>query len=133
MHGVTISNINRRGAEINLIDVLGIFRDRVASSSWAIAGVEALGADSATQLNAYSDEEATIDGEELLRLASEVTQVIDGNFTGFQIAQDDPWIIIYAVDSSSYDVLTDEQAVLEAIRSRFNDVTDIPCDGHSLD
>jgi hypothetical protein len=39
-----------------------------------------------------------ISGELLLQLAADITQVIDGKFQGYRVNENQPWLIITAVD-----------------------------------
>ena len=122
MNGVTISD---RGVSIDLQNILDVLGSAATHSTWRLSGVEATG-DSADVFHHLSDTETTVTGAELLNLSRSVRQVIDGTFEATRHNEKTPWIVICAVDSTAYDVVTDEDDVLDAIRRRFQDVQDIP-------
>jgi hypothetical protein len=64
-----------------------------------------------------------IDGTRMLVAAQQLHQVIDGHFEAFE-NESTPWVVVRAVDSSWWEVLSDDQAVLDAVRSRFKVVED---------
>jgi hypothetical protein len=70
------------------------------------------------------DDTTTVSGQRLRELAEDVTQVIDGVFSGFESGSAEPWVVIDAVDSSYYLVRSDDSSVLDAIRSTFRQVSD---------
>lgn len=70
------------------------------------------------------DDTTTVSGQRLREFAEDVTQVIDGVFSGFESGSAEPWVVIDAVDSSYYLVRSDDSSVLDAIRSTFRQVSD---------
>ena len=52
-------------------------------------------------------------------------QVVEGEFQGFRDDERSPWIIIRAVDSSAYDVLAEDDRIVERIRRSFRNVNEI--------
>lgn len=60
-----------------------------------------------------------ISGERLVALANDADQVIDGKFFGFRDGAVEPWIRIFADDSSLYEVETDDDAAKERILKSF--------------
>lgn len=63
---------------------------------------------------------------ELLQLAASITQVIDGLFEGYDQGAPKPWIIMEAVDSSAFDIQTEDEDVLAKIREHFKEVSVLP-------
>lgn len=104
--------------DFDLIDLLNIVGERVKESRWKVFNVEAVGKD-ADELHKISDDELVIDGSTLLKIASELMQVIEGVFEGF-FHSSDPWIIIRAIDSSEFEVETNSTSVLSALREHFH-------------
>ena len=108
---------------VDLRDVLAALGDRATNSEWRVRDVWATGDDSAEQLQSL--EGATgITGQRLRELAQDVTQVIDGVFSGFESGSVEAWVVVEAVDSSYYLVRSDDPKVLDLIRSTFHHVTD---------
>ena len=126
MRGVTIRDRNERrpGLSFDLRDVLLLLPAEFRNSSWTLSGIEAVGK-SAMKLHELADKEGRIAGSELAALSEGIEQTIDGLFEAYQGEQQIPWLRIRAVDGSAFDVESEEEAVLSAIRKRFNDVTAI--------
>jgi hypothetical protein len=127
MQGITIADFDERGVlTVGLYDILVSLGPRAASSSWLLSNVEALGAGADALLEQMADVQDPVPGDVLLGIAERVNQVIDGKFVAFDAQGGDPWITVYAVDSSAFDVVTDDLAVLNGVRSQFPTATDIP-------
>lgn len=127
MRGVTIGGLNKQNVlTIDLIDVLRLLENEVLETQWTLSGVEALGGEAAEELHRLSDAQARVSGRKLIELATDVSQVVDGEFRGFRNQDRNPWIIIRAIDSSAYDVFTEDEALLERLRNRFSNVNEIP-------
>ena len=54
-----------------------------------------------------------------------ITQVIDGEFVARSRDHDSPWLVIKAIDSSWWEVWTDDQRARASVRHRFRAVSDI--------
>ena len=130
MKGVTILDRDhtRGGLGFDLGDVVAVLGDDAERSSWTIADVECVGGAAATALHHASDTGESVSGERLIRLAADVGQIIDGEFVGCLPGESVAWIVIRAVDSSAFDVETDREDVLAALRARFASVVDLPVD-----
>lgn len=64
-----------------------------------------------------------ISGEQLLAQAREIHQVIDGEFQAFDPSDvSSPWLVLRAVDSSWWEVHSDDPGVEAALRSAFRDI-----------
>jgi len=74
----------------------------------------------AERLHALSDRHATLPGDDLLALAVGI-QVIDGNFEARQPNATELWVVLRAVDGSSWDVVSDDLQVLDDYRRGFPD------------
>jgi hypothetical protein len=126
MRGVTLTDTDGSGAlAFDLLDILELLPDELVSSTWDLQGVEAVG-EAADELHAASDREDRMEGARLHELAASVTQIIDGTFRAFAEGEDAPWLIVQAVDSSAYDVLTNRADLLASIRRRFRSVRTYP-------
>ena len=127
MYGVAITDQSQEGfLEIDLIDILCLLGSLVKNSEWELSGVECAGGNAADDLHRLSDSSARVPGRSLLRLAADVTQIIDGLFKGYRNGENHPWIVVRAVDSSAYDVESEDKEVLARVRKYFRNVTDLP-------
>ena len=109
----------------DLIDLLRIAGPAVATHRWICRDVEAFGP-SAEALHAASDLGTVLSGDELIRIASGISQVIDGDFRTIAEPGAPTWLRIRAIDSTEYVVATADEAVLAQIRAAFHDVRDLP-------
>src|SRR5487761_1592200 len=126
MRGLSIADFDERQVlKIDLADILRVVEQPANESVWRLANIEALGEAEAHELHRLSDEGRSVDGTTLARLASGVSQVIDGELRAFRHGSETPWLIIRAVDISAYDVLTDDDALLARLRKHFAKVDDI--------
>jgi len=127
MRGVSIADFDQRHVlSFDLVDILAALGGAADESTWSLSHVEALGGGDAERLQQLSAERRTIDGKMLSALAGNVSQVIEGEFRAFRGTAKTPWLVIYAVDSSGFDVLSDDEDALKRIRARFQIVNEIP-------
>jgi hypothetical protein len=128
MRGLTITESTPDGRFLaaDLIDILRLLGSRGMNAEWEISGVECAGGAAADELHRRGEARDRVPGGTLLKLAAEVTQVIDGVFAGYRSGETHPWVVIRAVDSSAYDVKSDDEAVLARIRQRFPNAAELP-------
>ena len=115
--------------EARLSDLLSLAGSRARSAEWRVSGVEAIGPQS-DLLHGASDSGEVLDGVSLLAAAQEVDQVIDGRFVAYDPGQRHPWLVLRAVDSTSWDAASTDAAVLDRIRARYPRIVecgDIDC------
>jgi hypothetical protein len=108
---------------IRLLDLLELGGERSQNSTWRVTAVEATGLDSET-LHQAADTGEWIDGNNLLSLARGLDQVVDGRFAAYDRGQSEPWLLLGAVDSTSWDVASDDVALLKEVRSRYHCVAE---------
>jgi hypothetical protein len=101
-----------------LEELLRILGSRATDASWRVHGVECLGP-FADRLHHLSDSGADVQGAELLKIATRITQVIDGDFRSTTGDPSRSWIVLRAVDSSSWDVAAEDDRLLELFRTKF--------------
>jgi hypothetical protein len=100
---------------VTLVDVrLGRSHDE-----FMIVGPGQLADDTLEQLAASR---SIVRGNSLSEAAHATHQVIWGQFVATLPQQEDPWVIIRAIDSTFYEVTSGDDAVLDAIRSAYEDV-----------
>ncbi|GMV79069.1 MAG: hypothetical protein AMXMBFR7_02530 [Planctomycetota bacterium] len=131
MRGVQIRDMNESGhvLAVDLQHILDLFGERTIQSRWRASEVWATSpetGEAAVELERLADGQTFITGEHLSRIAHDLTQVIDGEFSAFERSSDSPWIIVRAVDSSFYEVFSTDPAVLGRVRESFQKVSD--CD-----
>lgn len=127
MFGVTIMDRDLNGVlTLDLRDLLRLIGPEAEAAEWQVSDVEALDGEAARELEGAANSKFRIPGHVLVRLSKEVSQIINGRFQAYRNQASKPWIIIRAVDSSAFDVQTDNQALLEQIRGRFKNVADLP-------
>jgi hypothetical protein len=129
MHGIRVKDLAPQGhLSCDLRDFLDLLGDTADSSQWRVTGdVWAIGTQ-AEELEACGDAPTPIPGFRLRQLASAVSQVIDGEFTGFRADDHHPWVVIRAVDSSYYEFFCQEPAILKRARERFRDTAECEAD-----
>src|SRR5262245_8410959 len=136
MNAVTIHDLveaNDPGSlAFDLIDILRLAEADVVASTWTCRHVEGIGR-LANQLSEISDNGVPVDGSEMLRLAGSVRQIIDGTFEAKRPESLHPWLVIRAVDSSFFMVISDDTNLLARLRARFHDVRDSPVDAMNVE
>lgn len=108
----------------DLAEILTAVGDAAIDSEWLVTAVDCFG-DSYAEFIATAEGARVISGARLLDLASRISQIIDGEFVARSTAQEPPWLVIKAIDSSWWEVWTDDERVRASIRRRFNAVSDI--------
>jgi len=138
MATLRIYDLKQHALTFDLRDLVELLAPRSLQATWTVSTVkssersdqlfEATG-EGGEKLEALAKEDAELSGPELARLARETHQVIWGQFVGaFPSKSRDRWITIRAVDSTYYEITTIDEAVLNKIKSAFNDVrhADVP-------
>jgi hypothetical protein len=126
MTGLTILDRDERKVlAFDLRDILPLIGKKAYCSQWKVQNVEAIGGSGAEELHRLADENLPVSGDRLAELANATTQIVDGEFYAF-LEDDRPWLIVRAVDSSAFDIETDDPHILEALRERFSDICEIP-------
>ncbi len=125
LQGIEIKDVDGGCLSFDLKDILPLAGGRAAASQWRCRFVECVG-ESAEELHAVSDAGRRISGDELLRIASNLLQVIDGQFEAYGNGGAEPWLVVKAIDSSSFEVWSDAPDVLATVRQAFREVSDLP-------
>jgi hypothetical protein len=125
MRGVTILDKDEREfLTFGLADLLRIAEFRAGECEWKVFDVECSELPAEHELYRAAGMHARLSGETLLRLVEDCGQIIDGRFEEYEIGHEKPWVIIRAVDSSAYDVETENDALISTIRRSFKNVID---------
>jgi len=124
MKFVTISDKDDRNLlAFDLKDILDALGDRPAGWTWEVQDLECTG-HSADELHHIGDTQRRIDDDRLLELVSDLLQTINGTFIG-RAKSEEPSVVIRAVDSSYFDVQSDDVALLRRLQDRFVQVSEI--------
>lgn len=127
MKGIEIKDSTEDGNALSfdIRELIAVIGEPALVSSWQCKYLECFG-DNAEKLHEISDKEQHISGEELMQIASGIYQTVDGEFEAYCDKAEKPWLVIRAIDSSSFDVITSDLEILERVRRNFQDVTDLP-------
>jgi hypothetical protein len=132
MATLRIYDLEEHVLALDLKDLLQLLAPRSLKASWTVQAVkssnpehewfEATG-EGGEKLEALAQRNARLSGAELAALAANTRQVIWGEFVGFvPTHSDQPWVTIRAVDSTFYEIETDDEAVLGKIGTTYKDV-----------
>ena len=127
-----IYDLKGRVLALDLGDLLRLLAPRSLEARWVISTVkgskpgdewfEATG-EGGGRLEELAQHNGNLSGSDLATLAQNTQQVIWGEFVGSAPKQSDKrWVIIRAIDSTFYEIDTDDEAVLNRIRSTYRDV-----------
>ncbi|WP_133636838.1 hypothetical protein [Zavarzinia compransoris] len=132
MATLRIYDLRERVLALDLRDLLHLFAPRSLDATWTVTTVkssepgrewfEATG-EGGEQLEILAQRNAAISGADLTALAENTRQVIWGEFVGSAPTQSNKaWVIIRAIDSTFYEIDTDDETVLSKIRWTYKDV-----------
>ena len=131
LQGVEIRDLvpGERGGYLSfdLIDILRLTGSRGIDAQWRCRFVECTG-ETAGQLYEISERGVSISGEELMKIASGLIQTIDGDFEAREGEAENAWLVIKAIDSSLFEVWSDDLELLRRVRKTFQQVSDLPLD-----
>ena len=114
------------GLDFDLRDVLAALGQRVVTSRWRCPRLRYTSRDErdVPVLEQAGTEGRPVAGSDLAGGIGELLQVIDGEFEAFD-ENEVRWAVIRAVDSSWWEVWSDDKSVLEAVRTTFRITEDI--------
>ena len=121
---------------VGLKDILLTLNDLLLDAKWRVSCDEALGTGAQALYDAQASR-SVLSTEELLDIAGS-EQIVDGVFRGYTasgVAADTahPWIIIAAIDSTSWDISSDDARVSDRIRASFLQVHEVGDVGYGGD
>lgn len=132
MTALRVYDLKDQVLALDLGDLLQLLAPRSLESRWVVSTVksskpghewfEATG-EEGERLERLAQGDGQISGSDLAALAENIRQVIWGEFVGLAPTQPDkPWVIIRAVDSTFYEIVSEDKAVLDRISSTCKDV-----------
>lgn len=125
MYTITIMDRSDTGIlSVGLLDLLDIVKPELGEVAWSMSGLEVLG-DSANELYDLETSRARVRTSELEELATRIDQVIDGEFSAYEERGEFPILTLRAADSSSWDVSTNKEPVLQRIRRQFKRIHEV--------
>ena len=104
-----------------LLDALG---PKAHRSEWTIERLHYVSRNECDIPVFHGESGARVQGAALVSGLTDLLQVIDGDFRAFN-ADATAWIVLRAVDSTYWEVISEDQAAIAAIRERFGG-TDAP-------
>jgi hypothetical protein len=110
----------------DLRDVLVALGDRAYDVRWRCADLRYTSKDERDIpiLERLGRRGESVPGAELMAGIEELAQVVDGEFEGLE-KNGLRWVLIRAVDSSWWEVWTDDASVMDGVRNRFKVVEDL--------
>lgn len=132
MTAIRVYDLKDSVLALDLIDLLRLLAPRSLEVRWVVSTVksaqpghewfEATG-EGGELLERLAQEDGQLSGFDLAALAERTRQVIWGEFVGSDPAQSDkPWVTIRAVDSTFYEIDSDDKTVLNKISSTYKDL-----------
>jgi hypothetical protein len=109
------------GEQIDLHDILDLCLKDAARSTWRCRYVECEGA-SAQAMEHAAEEQIDIPGEEFLELVEGIDQTIEGDFEARAPGKTKLWLLIRAIDGTSFEVFSTDRGLLTHIQATFRDV-----------
>jgi hypothetical protein len=110
---------------IDIRNILDLLQTETLNSTWSLRQIEAIGV-KRDEIHRLSDNGISVSGEILLEVAAGIDQTIQGTLNAFKAGGKTSWLILRAVDGTAIDVETEDDAVLNKIRSSFKNVSDLP-------
>ena len=115
-----------RFLDVRLKDILTAIGEPVLTSRWVGRDLWCVRSHDGLPQE-LKEKKLKFSGEEMLLFASNAGLVIDGRFEARgQGAAKRPWLVIVAFDGTFYDVWTSKPNIIEKIKERYNDVSEIP-------
>ena len=126
-YGLTLlDQADTRVLSFDVREILIALGGRVDKSVWLLDAIEAVGGNTAQELNSYSDSGTKVHGTTLRTLVdNDRLQVIDGWIAGYAGSDPVPWVTIRAVDSTFFEVTSPHRSVIEDLRSSFKYAEDM--------
>jgi len=124
MPTLTIHDTDPAGClAFDLRDILAVLRPYAENADWEVDHADedfrATGKDT-RPIRALVDSGERVSGKILSSLAEDIHQVIWGEFRAFKGSATTPWTIVRAIDSSYFEIETNDDEVVALIQQRFN-------------
>jgi hypothetical protein len=126
---------------VNLGDLIDLLAPRSLEANWAVSSVSfecpqfnrsdefmIVGSSppGEDKLELLAGSGAVVGGDAFSQAAHETRQVIWGQFVATLPNESSKWVVIRAIDSTFYEVISSDEVVINAIRSAYTDVRVVP-------
>jgi len=125
MTTVRITDLDGVSLAFDLRELLDVLGDNGVKATWRCQVSDFVPASGARHLPTAYEAATNIVGAILYQIAAQTLQIIDGRFVAMREGEAEPWVILTAVDSTWWEVTTNDPAVLKAIAGRFRAVVDV--------
>jgi len=127
MPGLRIRDLEGRVLAFDLRELLDLLGRDAVVSHWKCVVEDYVPTEHARPnlWEASSPSGTVLDGTDLVALAAETLQVIDGRFEAFRRGEDEPWLSLEAIDSSYWEVFASDAGHLVRFRRKFQQVEDL--------
>lgn len=120
-----ISNSGGTVLNFDLRDILAVIGEPAHEARWRCRDLWCTASINGETVS-VEEEKMDFSGEEFIKFASSIHQTIDGRFeVRREGAAKKPWLLIVAFDSSWFEVWTTKPAIIERLKNRFQDISDI--------
>ena len=110
----------------DLAEILEALQPLAIGSTWQCRDLYATSREMINVLEleaaAESEDGIMMSNDELVAFASQLVQVIDGEFSATRPGESTPWLVVRAVDSSWWEIFSSHDSVFDAVRRRFTDL-----------
>jgi tetratricopeptide (TPR) repeat protein len=110
--------------EPDLYELLMTLGDRALKSLWLGSDVDCRG-EKADELYGLIDQNLSIQGDDLLRIASGIQRTVRGDFQAFDPGAESPWIFIRAWEGSGFYVETNDRKIKKRLKSQFRSIEEV--------
>jgi hypothetical protein len=126
MRGVRIRDLAEgKYLAFDLKEILHCLGPRARKSDWLCSVEECIGHGDTDTLEASFNSGTRIPGTRFSALANQTRQIVDGVFQAFDPGASSPWVRVEAIDSSYWEVFSDDPKILSMISNAFKDVEPI--------
>lgn len=117
---------------VHLSRLLDLLAPKSLDAEWTVAPIRSDGEEKfeatgpgADELEELVETSMPISGMALLIVSTNTHQIVWGEFIAIVPGESSPWLTLRAIDSTFYEVETDDDAALDTVRSAFKDVRSV--------
>jgi tetratricopeptide (TPR) repeat protein len=114
----------KQGQRSDFYRLVAAFGDRSLRSTWFGGGVDCNG-ETADQLYALTAQNLPIEGDDFLRLAAGIRQIMAGDFQAFDPGEDSPWVFLRTWEGNGFYVETDDPQVEKQLKVHYQAVEEV--------
>lgn len=117
---------------VHLSRLLDLLAPKSLDAEWTVAPIRSDGEEKFEATGPGADEleelvatAMPISGMALLIVSTNTPQIVWGEFIAIVPGESSPWLTLRAIDSTFYEIATDDDAALDTVRSAFKDVRSV--------